>query len=144
MGRIWRCFKSKKGFTLIELIIVVIIVGVLAAIALPQYTGFVERARTTEAVNAIGAIRVAEQAYIMQTGNYTNSANATNIGSLLGITLPVANWTYACNDASNNSVNIVATRNDNVGGQLNNTIILTWTNVNQVGNWNGTHSQRPR
>lgn len=45
------------GFTVLELIIVTVIVGVLAALAVPQYQSMVERARATEAVSAMNTLR---------------------------------------------------------------------------------------
>ncbi|HLB95089.1 MAG TPA: prepilin-type N-terminal cleavage/methylation domain-containing protein [Nitrospiria bacterium] len=46
-----KTLQSKKGFTLIELMIVVAIIGILAAIAIPQYIKYVKRSRTSEALS---------------------------------------------------------------------------------------------
>ncbi|UCD71876.1 MAG: prepilin-type N-terminal cleavage/methylation domain-containing protein, partial [Syntrophobacterales bacterium] len=59
-----------KGFTMVELMVVIIIVGILAAIAVPLYTGYVERARVTEATSIIGAIITSEKVEKTRTTNY--------------------------------------------------------------------------
>ena len=48
--------KSNKGFTLVELIVVIAILGVLAAILVPQYTGYVERSRQGVDISYIGEV----------------------------------------------------------------------------------------
>ena len=62
--------KNQGGFTLVELMIVVIIVGILAAVAIPMYQGATERAKASEAVAALGTIRGAMRVYYAEHGTY--------------------------------------------------------------------------
>lgn len=66
---------SKKsghvGFTLLELLVVVIIIGILATIALPQFTKTIERARQAECNAILGSISTAESAYFQEHAAYT-------------------------------------------------------------------------
>ena len=84
----------KKGFTLIELIVVIIIVGILASIGMTQYTKVVEKGRAAEARSVLGALRTAEVAEFMENQVYQTVAN-------LGVAAPSACATthffsYAC------------------------------------------------
>lgn len=57
-----------KAFTLIELLVVVLIIGILSAIALPQYTAAVEKSRATEAITNISTLRNQIDLYILENG----------------------------------------------------------------------------
>ena len=70
--------RNQKGFTLVELMIVVIIVGILAAVAIPMYQGATERAKASEAVAALGTIRGALRVYYAEHGTYVNAAFVDN------------------------------------------------------------------
>lgn len=63
--------KRQRGFTLIELLIVVAIIGVLAMIAIPQYTAFKEKSYIATMQSDMNTVRVAEEAFYAEKGTYT-------------------------------------------------------------------------
>ena len=68
--------KSQKGFTLIELMIVVAIIGILAAIAIPNFIAYQAKSKQAEAKVALGAIFTSAVAYQAETAPQTYLANA--------------------------------------------------------------------
>lgn len=62
---------SLQGFTLVELMIVVAIIGILAAIAIPNYQKYQARSRTTEAKVALSSIYAAEKSFLVEYSSYT-------------------------------------------------------------------------
>lgn len=79
--------KLQKGFTLIELMIVVTIIGILAAVAVPAYSDYVTRGKLIEATAALSDGRVKMEQYFQDNRTY------------VGGTCPTAttNFTYDCN-----------------------------------------------
>ena len=91
-----RTIKSKKGITLIELLIVIVVVAILAAIAIPLYTGYTQRARRADAKTALEQLRAAQEMWRAENGSYsvsvaelqnTMGAPATSISNYY-------NWSY--------------------------------------------------
>jgi prepilin-type N-terminal cleavage/methylation domain-containing protein len=68
---------SRKGFTLIELMVVIFIVGILAAVAIPIMRGRIDAAKWSEGKAAAGSIRTAARAYIAERGNAYTYAGTT-------------------------------------------------------------------
>ncbi|NRP35597.1 Fimbrial protein precursor [Marinobacterium sp. xm-d-579] len=77
--------RHQKGFTLIELMIVVTIIGILAAIAYPAYQDYVLRAKRGDAMNGLAALRIAQEKY-----RANNVSFATDSSSVLGEDLSVS------------------------------------------------------
>lgn len=69
--------KRPTGFTLVEMMVVVVILGVLAVMALFAYRKYTYSARNSEAVQFLGAIRAAQEAYFQSYGQYCGTLNAT-------------------------------------------------------------------
>jgi type IV pilus assembly protein PilE len=63
-------FRERAGFTLLELIIVIVILGILATLGFTQYTKIVEKGRSSEAKVILGQLRTAQLAYYMENGAY--------------------------------------------------------------------------
>jgi len=67
----------KRGFTLLELIVVIIILGILATLGFTQYTKMIEKGRTAEAKMILGSLRTAEEAYKLENGSYVAYSGAS-------------------------------------------------------------------
>lgn len=88
--------KRSTGFTLIELVIVILIVAILAAIAIPSYSDYLRRGRITEATSALAGMRVKMEQYFQDNRTYVGACSAGTVAPL-----PTASdyWTYSCTPA---------------------------------------------
>lgn len=73
-----KIFKSKRAFSLIELMVVVAIIGVLASIGIPQYSKFQAKARQSEAKISLAALFTAEESFRQEWNQF--STDLVNIG----------------------------------------------------------------
>jgi len=79
--------KIQKGFTLIELMVTVTIVGVLAAIAIPTYNGYVVRAQIVEGIEVADAVKISVVDYYQSNGGKMPGSN-----DAAGISNPPSNY----------------------------------------------------
>jgi type IV pilus assembly protein PilA len=96
-------FKDKKGFTLIELMIVVAIVGILAAIAIPAYLDYTVKTKITEVTTAMDALAQAASEYHASAGLFPDSTNAdyANTNAFAAVSKGYANFVYGSADRNN-------------------------------------------
>ena len=122
--------KKASGFTLLEIIIVIIIVGVLASLALPRFFSTVEYSRGTEAITGISAIRQAMERCFFQKGTYAGCEDFTNLDIEDPANSPNAHFTYDAGGTTATDYIITATRNTRDGGNSGDLIQLSQTGQN--------------
>lgn len=120
---------NRKGFTLVELLIVVLIIGVLAAIGVPQLAVSIEKARGAAAREGLAHIYRAEIEYSgnNRTGVYTNS-----IDDLSDVALTEKYWEFSVETPTPTSFIATATRS---GGAHNSQTITVDQSGILSGNW---------
>lgn len=89
MQRVVSRIRSRKGFTLVELAVVIVIIGVLAAFGVPKFLQSVEKSKATEAFNYWSTVQAAQERYIAQNGVYWDSSSTTGP---LDIVLPTLQY----------------------------------------------------
>jgi prepilin-type N-terminal cleavage/methylation domain-containing protein len=112
----------RKGFTLLELLIVVIIVGILASIAIPQFLNAVEKGRVAKAKNALGLIAHAQKMYRAEMDTYvsidpndingSSGGGSTTLGDFVELTAvdEDQDWVYTSEDVTAETFTIVSTK----------------------------------
>ena len=76
--------KDQKGFTLIELMIVIAIIGILAAIAIPQFTNYKRRAGNSSAMSDLKNLATAEEVYHTDNNTYTSATASLSSAGFKG------------------------------------------------------------
>src|SRR5437667_3551241 len=71
--------KNRKGFTLVELAVVIVIIGVLAAFGVPRFIKSVERSKAAEAFAYLSAVRSAQERYQARQGTYADDLTKLDI-----------------------------------------------------------------
>ena len=93
--------KTENGFSLIELMIVLAIIGVLAGIAVPNYNEYITRSRITEGVASLSDARVRMEQYY-QDNRYYNTDGSAATTCAPSVTVPAtANFNYVCATTAN-------------------------------------------
>lgn len=80
--------RKVRGFTLIELMIVVLVIGILAAVAIPSYEQYVRKANRSAAQAFMLTVANKQEQYLLDARQYAAIANAADLSSELGLSAP--------------------------------------------------------
>ena len=101
--------QIQKGFTLIELMIVVAIIGILAAIAIPAYQDYTIRSQVTEGLNLASSVKAAVAETLAQNGNWPTTLTNLGIVNAANVETPPSGKYVSSVDLAGNNGTIVIT-----------------------------------
>jgi type IV pilus assembly protein PilA len=126
--------KAQAGFTLIELMIVVAIIGILAAVAIPAYQNYTIKAKIASAISSVAAIKTAVAMCIQEAGGVKDTCDSATTAGAVGI--PMFTATKEVASASVTDGAITMTFADNVGtGVSSKAVIMTPTARDATITW---------
>ncbi|HOW59291.1 MAG TPA: type II secretion system protein [Candidatus Omnitrophota bacterium] len=127
--------QRKKGFTLVELLIVTAILGLLAAMALPRILDPTGKVKTTEAINIMSAIRRGMLVYYDANRSWPNISVSTDFPRILGVTYSTPNCGWTFSTAASGATAVVTATHDGGTGTLTLDVVS--------GGWGGTGDYNP-
>lgn len=98
--------KKDLGFTLIELMIVIAVIGVLATIAMPSYNEYIIRSKLSEAFSALSQMSTKLEQFYQDNRTYTGACTAGTVAPLPPNT---TNFTFTCPTKNDTTYSVVAT-----------------------------------
>lgn len=116
--------KQQNGFTLVELMIVVVIVGILASVALPAYQDYIVRGKLSDATSKLAEARVKMEQYYQDNRTYDAGGCPDSVATSSDY------FTYTCTDLSDATYLITATGKGDLSAflfSINNTNVKSTT-----------------
>jgi len=136
--------RTSQGFTLIEVMITVAIIGILAAVAYPSYTDYVRKSQIQEAFSNLSTYRAKLEQYYQDNRAFAASATATTCGGAAATTLTAAElggeiefFTYTCTP-SDSGQGYTITATGSAGAAAGNTYTLDHTGARATTSFRGS------